>query len=123
MLGYWKKSLEKPDKVLFLKYEDMKEDIIGSVKKIADFMGVPFSEEEEKSGTIEEIVKMCSLDNLKELDVNKTGSCMPLFANKYYFRKGEVGNWVNCFTSPMEERLQGITDEKLSPYGLRFGVR
>jgi hypothetical protein len=37
VLGYWKASLERPDKVLFLKYEDLKEDIISNLKKIAGF--------------------------------------------------------------------------------------
>ncbi|KAB1200835.1 Cytosolic sulfotransferase 15 [Morella rubra] len=43
MLGYWKESIERPHKVLFLQYEEMKEDIILQVKKLAEFMGYPFS--------------------------------------------------------------------------------
>ncbi len=35
MLGYWKESIEKPHKVLFLKYEDMKEDITSQLKILA----------------------------------------------------------------------------------------
>ncbi|KAK2650307.1 hypothetical protein Ddye_017796 [Dipteronia dyeriana] len=38
-LGYWKANLEKSNKILFLKYEDMKEDIIYSTKKLVDFNG------------------------------------------------------------------------------------
>ncbi|KAL0407841.1 UNVERIFIED_CONTAM: Cytosolic sulfotransferase 1 [Sesamum radiatum] len=50
ILGYWNAHLENPGKVLFLKYEDLKEDITSQVKKIAEFIGFPFSVEEEEQG-------------------------------------------------------------------------
>ncbi|XP_039159570.1 cytosolic sulfotransferase 14 [Eucalyptus grandis] len=68
-----KESLERPHKVLFLKYEDLKEDIEGQMKKVAQFVGGPFTEEEEEGGVIEEIAKMCSLKTLQNLEVNKSG--------------------------------------------------
>ncbi|RVW97033.1 Cytosolic sulfotransferase 15 [Vitis vinifera] len=33
VLGYWKESKERPDKVLFLTYEDLKEDAIPHIKR------------------------------------------------------------------------------------------
>ncbi|XVE90228.1 hypothetical protein DITRI_Ditri20bG0062200 [Diplodiscus trichospermus] len=73
ILGYWKASQENPNKILFLQYEDLKEDIISNIKKLAMFLGCPFTEEEEKRGVVEEIARTCSLGNMKELDVNKYG--------------------------------------------------
>ncbi|KAE8712339.1 Cytosolic sulfotransferase 14 [Hibiscus syriacus] len=66
VLGYWKASQGNPDKILFLKYEDLKEDISSQLKHLVMFLGVPFSEDEE-------IAKICSFENLKELEVNKKG--------------------------------------------------
>ena len=43
VLGYWKLRKERPGKVLFLKYEDLKEDIIPHLKSLAEFLGIPFS--------------------------------------------------------------------------------
>lgn len=123
LLGYWKASLERPEKVLFLKYEDLKEDTAGNLKMIAEFMGVPFSEEEERDGMVEEIVKLCSLSSLKELEVNKTGKPVISYVpNKAYFRKGEVGDWVNHLAPSAVEKLESIMEEKLSPCGLKFRV-
>ncbi|XP_031372656.1 flavonol 4'-sulfotransferase-like [Punica granatum] len=117
ILGYWNERLKRPDKVLFLKY-----DPVENLNKMADFMGVPFSKEKEKLGVIEEIVKMCSLSNLKELEVNKTGKRY-ISDHKCYFRKGKLGDWVNYFSPSMAERLQHIMDEKLSPLRLPFKLR
>ncbi|KAK6925555.1 Sulfotransferase domain [Dillenia turbinata] len=120
MLGYWQASLEQPQKVLFLKYEDMKEDISVHVKRIADFVGFPFSLEEEKNGVVEEIVRLCSFENLKELEVNKSGKSIACFENKSLFRKGEVGDWKNHLTPSMAERLNKVMEDKLAGSGLSF---
>ncbi|KAF8038021.1 hypothetical protein BT93_B0773 [Corymbia citriodora subsp. variegata] len=124
MLGYWKESLERPSKVLFLKYEDLKEDIGGQLKKLADFVGLPFTKEEEGGGVIEEIAKMCSLKTLKDLEANGS-SKLPgtTFEKRSFFRKGEVGDWTNHLTPSMVDRLNSIMQEKITPFGLQFKTR
>jgi hypothetical protein len=120
VLGYWKASLERPDKVLFLKYEDLKEDIISNLKKIAAFLGIPFTDKEEKEGVIEEISRLCSLDNLRNLEVNKNGVRTSGLPNSSFFRKGEVGDWENYLIPSMAENYLKIVEEKLSGSGLTF---
>ncbi|KAH7569422.1 hypothetical protein JRO89_XS06G0159200 [Xanthoceras sorbifolium] len=93
VLGYWKANLDDSDqkKVLFLKYEDVKEDSAFYVKKLADFLGCPFSNVEENQGVIEEIVKLCSFENMKDLEVNKNGGFLgTMFKNSMYFGEGKV---------------------------------
>ncbi|KAE8714465.1 Flavonol 3-sulfotransferase [Hibiscus syriacus] len=102
ILGYWKASRDNPNKILFLKYEHLKEDIFSEPKHLAMFLGVPFTEEEEKEGVVEEIAKICSFDSLKELEVNKKGINEPFgIPNENYFRKGELGDGRNYFTPSM----------------------
>ncbi|WJZ92124.1 hypothetical protein VitviT2T_011142 [Vitis vinifera] len=79
VLEYRKMSRERPDKVLFLKYEDLKEDITTHIKRV---------------GIIDEISRLCSLQSLKNLKVNKTRKHSCGFKNSTHFRKGEVGDWV-----------------------------
>ncbi|RZC53780.1 hypothetical protein C5167_012625 [Papaver somniferum] len=43
VLGYWKESLEKPHKVLFMKYEDLKNEPLIHLKRLAEFMGCGFT--------------------------------------------------------------------------------
>ncbi|KAK3001409.1 hypothetical protein RJ639_022095 [Escallonia herrerae] len=84
VLVYWKASLESPDKVLFFKYEEY-------LKRLAEFMGQPFSLEEEEKGVVQEILKLCSFENLTSLEVNKTGvhrfSPEIVVNNRDFFRK------------------------------------
>ncbi|RDX89329.1 Cytosolic sulfotransferase 15, partial [Mucuna pruriens] len=65
MLGYWKESIARPSKVLFLKYEDLKKDVNFNVKRIAEFLGCSFTQEEESNGVVESIIKLCSFENMK----------------------------------------------------------
>ncbi|XP_039159569.1 cytosolic sulfotransferase 15 [Eucalyptus grandis] len=122
IMGYWKMSLEWPSKVLFLKYEDLKEDTIVHLKRVAEFVGLPFTEEEEEAGVIEEIAKMCSLKTLKDLEVNKSDKVALTieFEKRSFFRKGEVGDWVNHLTPSMVDRPNSIIQEKMNPFGLEF---
>ena len=48
VLGYWRMSMENPEKVLFLKFEDLKENIISHLNRLAQFQSLPFSEEDER---------------------------------------------------------------------------
>ncbi|KAK3228727.1 hypothetical protein Dsin_000608 [Dipteronia sinensis] len=123
MLGYWNESLKRPKKVLFLKYEDMTEDIESNLKELANFLGFPFSVEEERENVIEEIAKLCSFDKLKELEVNKSGKAMTFskqFENKHLFRKGIVGDWVNYLSASMVNQLSQLMEEKFEGSGLSF---
>ncbi|KAK1296383.1 Cytosolic sulfotransferase 15 [Acorus calamus] len=122
-LGYWRESLRRPERVMFMKYEQLKGDTGGCLKRLAEFIGCPFSEEEEREGKVEEIVGMCSFERLSELEVNKTGRMSfgsTEIENKEYFRKGEVGDWNRHLTAEMAERLDRIIEEKLKGSGLEF---
>ncbi|KAK6116897.1 hypothetical protein DH2020_049354 [Rehmannia glutinosa] len=88
------------------KYEDLKEDIAFHIEKILEFMGYPFSEEELKQGLVDQIKKLCSLENLKNLEVNKCGYVQGIMKNSSFFRKGEVGDWTNYLTPAMAERVK-----------------
>ncbi|KAL2903079.1 Cytosolic sulfotransferase 15 [Bienertia sinuspersici] len=120
VIDYWMQSLANPKKVLFLKYEDLKENPTIHLKRIADFVEMPFSLEEESRGVIREIIDMCSINNMKKLDVNKNGLNYSGVEKKAYFRKGEVGGWINYFTPPMIERMDRLMQQKLQGTGLTF---
>ncbi|KAD6119752.1 hypothetical protein E3N88_11023 [Mikania micrantha] len=122
ILGYWQASHDNGRKILFLKYEDIKQNTAGSVKRLAEFMGYPFSIVEEKAGVIENIIKLCSFENLSNLEVNKSGSSRPIpsvtIENRSLFRKGKVGDSKHYLTEEMKEKIDKLMDEKLGHTGL-----
>ncbi|KAA3453464.1 cytosolic sulfotransferase 15-like [Gossypium australe] len=121
-LGYWNMSVEKPSNILFMRYEELKEDQVAQTKRLAEFLGFPFSMEEEKTGVVNQIIDFCSFNNLKDLEVNKTGkiprSIIP--SNKLFFRSGEVGDYINHISPAAVERLSNVLKEKLSGSSLAF---
>ncbi|KAI9112846.1 hypothetical protein K1719_016163 [Acacia pycnantha] len=120
MLGYLRESKVMPNKVMFLKYEDLKGDINFFLKRVAEFLGIPFNSEEESNGVIESIIELCRFEKMKELEANKNGKFVQKYENKHFFRKGEVGDWVNHFSPWMEEKLSKVIEDKLSGSGLSF---
>ncbi|CAL5353544.1 unnamed protein product [Camellia sinensis] len=114
VLEYWEASLKKSDKILFLRYEEIKRDPKGLVKRLASFLGRPFVNEEE----VEKVLWRCSLDRLKNLEVNKNGSTAVGLPTNSFFRLGVVGDWKNNFSHEMEERLDQISSMKLEKTGL-----
>jgi hypothetical protein len=123
-LGYWNQSVKEPDRVLFLKYDDMMADAGRHVRMLAEFLRVPFSDEELSGGAVEEIVSMCSFEKLKSLPVNSSGVSdriggMPM-ENSSYFRAGKVGDWKTHLTEEMAKKVDCIVEEKLRGSGLTF---
>ncbi|XVF87971.1 hypothetical protein PTKIN_Ptkin19aG0011100 [Pterospermum kingtungense] len=106
--------------ILGLKYEDLKEDITSNLKKLADFLDYPFSDEEIRQGVVEEISKHCSFETLKNLEVNKTGKRHVGIKNSTFFKNGKVGDWANFITPAMVNRIKQGFEEKLSDSGLNF---
>ncbi|XP_022718038.1 cytosolic sulfotransferase 15-like [Durio zibethinus] len=118
VLSYWKESLKRPQKILFLRFEDMKKDSKGQLRKLASFLGRPFAKEEE----VDKVLWRCSLERLKNLEVNQYG--VDPWVNidyKFYFRRGIVGDWENNITNEMKERLDKVTAMKFGGSGLDIG--
>ncbi|KAL4625282.1 hypothetical protein ACB092_05G014600 [Castanea dentata] len=112
VLGYWRASLESPERILFLKYEDLMNDTVYWVKEMAMFMGYPFSLEEEDK----------SFENMSSLEVNKSGipTIRPkelVVKNNIFFRKGKMGDWKNHLTLEMAMQLNQITKQKSTVLG------
>ncbi|KAM0877338.1 hypothetical protein ACQ4PT_035568 [Festuca glaucescens] len=122
LLGYWRASKASPDRVLFLKYEEMLADQVGTARELARFLGVPFTAAEEAAGLPLDIAKLCSIDTMRGLEANKTGKSGQFvkFPNESFFRKGVVGDWVNHMTPEMARNVDAVVEEKLRGSGLTF---
>ena len=127
VLGYWRASLESPERILLLKYEDLKNETIYWVKEIAQFIGYPFSLKGEEKSVVQKIINLCSFEKLSSLEVNtseiiQVGAVVSKAKTNAFFRSGKVGDWKNHLTPTMAMRLDQITEQKLSDSGLTLHV-
>lgn len=92
--------------------------------RLAEFLGIPFTKEELRDRVVEEVVRLCSFENLKSLQVNTSGVSrrfggMPM-ENSSFFRKAKVGEWSNYLSQEMAQKYDRIIEEKLKGSGLTF---
>ncbi|XP_067048554.1 amine sulfotransferase-like isoform X1 [Acropora muricata] len=112
VLSWWKHR-EDPN-VLFLKYEEMQKDLPSHVRRIADFLQKPLSDE-----IIDRIAEQCTfkgmMRNQKTFKITEGDDEIGLI-----LRKGVVGDWKNYFTPEMNERFEKEVLAKLKGTGLEF---
>ncbi|CAN7044471.1 unnamed protein product [Brassica rapa subsp. trilocularis] len=116
VLEYWYASLENPNKVLFVTYEELKKQTGDTIKRIAEFLGCGFIEAEEVRG----IVKLCSFESLSSLEANREGKLPNGVETKAFFRKGEVGGWRDTLSESLAEEIDRTMEEKFQGSGLKF---
>lgn len=112
VLSWWKHR-EDPN-VLFLKYEEMQKDLPSHVRRIADFLQKPLSDE-----IIDRIAEQCTFKGMmrypKTFKITEGDDKIGLI-----LRKGVVGDWKNYFTPEMNERFEKEVLAKLKGTGLEF---
>ncbi|XP_071506514.1 sulfotransferase 1A1-like [Diadema antillarum] len=111
--------------VLFLKYEDMKKNLRGTVEQVARFIGKSLSDD-----VIDRIVEASTFGAMK-----KSKSANPDFlkaeldpsqkepeskTSSSFMRKGVVGDWKNYFTDDQSRRFDELYAEKMTGSGLEF---
>lgn len=105
---------------MFIKFEELKVHPAAVVKRLAEFLGFPFSLEEERDGVIDEVLDLCSFKQLSNLDVNKNGKAITGHKFHWFFRRGEVGDWVNHLTPEMAKRIDQVSEANFRGTGLNF---
>jgi hypothetical protein len=96
----WNKSF-LADKILVIKYEDMKLKGFETFSSILNFLEIEVNEDKLRSA-----LKKCSFSNLKNQE-RKEGFMERPSRSKSFFRKGEVGGWRNYLSDNQVEHIIG----------------
>lgn len=114
VLGWW--AHRDDTNVLFMKYEDMKRDLFGNVKKIAEFIQCDVSQD-----VLEKVVDKTTFKNMKDdpSATSLTHDSRDLDAPSFY-RKGVIGDWKNFFTEQQSKLFDKIYEERMKGTGLDF---
>ncbi|XP_066287343.1 sulfotransferase 1B1-like [Branchiostoma lanceolatum] len=108
LVGWW--QMRDNPHFLFLKYEDMKKDLLSAVKTIVAFLEVDLDE-----STIKDIAEDSTFDNMKAGLDNST-----IAERRGIARKGIIGDWKNTFSSEESAAFDAWCEKKLGGTGLTF---
>ncbi|KAF7090333.1 hypothetical protein CFC21_093097 [Triticum aestivum] len=121
VLSYWRWHVDRPGQVLFLTYEELSADPLGQLRRLAEFIGRPFTPGEQEAGVDREIAEACAMKSMVNQEVNQSRTTeiveMPI-PNGIFFRRGVVGDWTNYLTPEMAGRIDEITKSKFEGSGL-----
>uniref|UniRef100_A0A7E4UPI6 Sulfotransfer_1 domain-containing protein n=1 Tax=Panagrellus redivivus TaxID=6233 RepID=A0A7E4UPI6_PANRE len=101
----WLPQVGKPN-VLFLKYEDMLEDLETAVVKIGEFIGGEAAAKVRDPETLAHIVAESRIDAMKKDQTRWfPGSALH---TQTFIRKGTKGDWLNYFSKDQSDRIDEI---------------
>ena len=114
VLSWW--AHKDDENVLFLKYEDMKKDLLSAVTKIVEFIGFNLDKE-----VIREIASKATFESMKDDSlVNYSWSKLYRQDGPPFIRKGEIGDWKNHFNEEQSKRIDDIYLTRFKPAGLEL---
>lgn len=110
----WQRTIEQhPDiPVLYLYYEDMKQDPVGAVKELSAFLGVQTSD-----NFCAAVAQACDFSKLRDAHVReKTDPLQFMWKEDHpgIYRKGQTGDWKNWFTVAQEEEFEAFFIRKMA---------
>lgn len=113
-------SLRHKPNVLFIFYEEMQKDLVGTIKRVGKFLEKSINEED-----IPKMVDHLSIDNFKKNEsVNLwQGHAIGYFVSYKeagFINEGKVGGSKNVFTDELTKRVDKWVEENLKDTDLRF---
>ncbi|RWS02968.1 sulfotransferase family cytosolic 1B member 1-like protein [Dinothrombium tinctorium] len=115
--GWWRVAEKRPDKVLFISYEQLHWEFENTVKRIAQFTDKPISDD-----FIRKLANHCSFDRMRSNNaVNRVNIPLRNFFDQSqvkFMRKGKIGDWKNMFTESQEREFDDFYGSLLNEIGL-----
>ncbi|XP_045188063.2 sulfotransferase 1B1-like isoform X1 [Mercenaria mercenaria] len=120
VLEFEKALNAEPHRIHLVYYEDLKENGVEEIARIAKFLGVPAAVDAE---LIETINEKCQFKSMKEGKMYSPELAKKMFVDPSKFniyRKGEIGDWKNHFTVAENEAFDKLYQEKMKTSKLKF---
>ncbi|KAL8165906.1 UNVERIFIED_CONTAM: Sulfotransferase cytosolic 1B member 1 [Gekko kuhli] len=114
--SWWEKRSAQP--MLYLFYEDMKEDLKHEIKKVVHFLGKDLPD-----SVVEKIVCNTSFDTMKDNPATNYRMAPAAVMDQSvspFMRKGIAGDWKNYFTVAQNEKFDEDYKRKMANTTLQF---
>ncbi|XP_055072256.2 sulfotransferase family 5A, member 1 [Misgurnus anguillicaudatus] len=114
----WTGHAQNFQNFLYITYEEMWQDLRGSVEKVSHFLQCPLTEEE-----LTNVQKHCSFSSMKENPmVNYTLIPQEIIDHSRgkFMRKGKIGDWKNNFTEEQSDRFDAVYSSQMGDSSLLF---
>ncbi|XP_049671537.1 sulfotransferase 1B1-like [Accipiter gentilis] len=113
---YWERRKDHP--ILYLFYEDLKEDLRREIAKVAQFLGRELPE-----AALDTMTQHTSFDTMRDNPTTNYSMVPSHLIDQgisSFMRKGTVGDWKNHFTVAQSERFDQDYVQKMSGTDVRF---
>jgi hypothetical protein len=117
-VGEWWSQRGNPN-ILFLTYEELRRDLAGCIRRIADFCGLGI-----EPGRLAKILERCGFAFMKEyqdrFDARKECPVKLPPGNTDFIRKGQVGEWKEYLDPGQQLRFEKKFQRRLGRLGLKL---
>ncbi len=118
LLDSWARELPKLENVTIVRYEDMRDDPETVFRGLVRFLGGP-----DDDDAIRAAVEFASLENMRKMEKQGGGwlkggrmkPADPKNPQSYKVRRAKVGGYRDYFDDAEVEKIDALTDERLSP--------
>jgi len=115
-LNEWAGAVASLRSTLMVRYEDMRTNTLGELRRIADFMDMKATDEE-----ISDAVEWAKFENMKQRETEAASSSDRLRAgdvsnpDSFKTRRAKVGGWQDYFDDVEVEAIADVIDRTLDP--------
>uniref|UniRef100_A0AAQ4P943 Sulfotransferase n=1 Tax=Gasterosteus aculeatus aculeatus TaxID=481459 RepID=A0AAQ4P943_GASAC len=105
------RSTDLGDRIMYITYEEMVQDLPAALRRISDFLGRNLSEE-----AIQKIAEHCSFATMKRNSMSNFSLVPKVYMNSDtspFLRKGIVGDWKNHFSPEQLARFSSVIRKEL----------
>jgi aryl sulfotransferase len=103
--------------ILYIKYEDLLEDLEGNIRKVGDFCGIKINEAD-----LPRILERCSFKFMKKhqdkLDARRTGKMVFKKKANDFIRKGKSKEWKHYFSKELIQDYEYLFNKFLGDFNL-----
>uniref|UniRef100_A0A3P9BBU4 Sulfotransferase n=1 Tax=Maylandia zebra TaxID=106582 RepID=A0A3P9BBU4_9CICH len=106
----WRNS-ELGDRIMYITYEEMAQDLPAALRRISDFLGCNLTEE-----VIQKVAEHCSFKSMQNNNMSNFSLIPKVYLDhdkSPFLRKGIAGDWKNHFSSEQLTRFTSVISKEL----------